>query len=213
MSRSNAIVTSVILYLLWVAAVGSAATTRSTAVSCTRFMSSTQAASLMDVTVANLEFDKVAGHTKWCSWFGFTKSGPVRSVAVKWGPYVDFRKRADGNGKAVTCAVSAVACKLLTRAIGEKPNEASFELFQASLARVGSARTLPARAFGGYLAFAWVPDGRWEEESRLGPTTFAFVYDPHWHSMLAAICGDKDDVPPLSCAIQTAKIAFANFHS
>ena len=47
----------------------------------------------------------------------------------------------------------------------------------------------------------------------LGPTSFAFVYDARWRSMLVAICGDKDERPPLSCAIQTAKTAFANLHS
>jgi hypothetical protein len=199
------------------AATAGAATARlrTTASVCDGVLSRREAATVMDEFSAVRGLEKTFGSTLYCSYLGFEKtpSGPKRSVAVKLGPYSDFRMRASEDGKTVTCSVSGTACKTLKMSLKAKPNQASFALFAKASDQVGTARRLPASLFGGNPAFAWVPSEAWIKASSLGATTWVFVYLAGPQKLMTVLCGELDGVPADVCAVRAADRAFANITS
>ena len=174
-----------------------------------------EAATVMGEFSAVRGLEKVFGSTLYCSYLGFEKtpSGPKRSVAVKLGPYSDFRKRASEDGRTVTCGVSSVACKTLKLALNAKTNQASFALFAKASGQIGAARRLPASLFDGNPAFAWVPSDAWIKASLLGATTWVFVYFASQQKLMTVLCGELDGVPADACALRAADRAFNNITS
>lgn len=182
---------------------------------CEELLTKRQAADAMDVEEAVIALREVYGNTRYCSWFGAPQGAQriQRSVAVKLGPYADFRRRTAENGRKLTCATSAAACKALDRALKVKSNLASFAYFGAALDKIGVAKRLPSSAMGGNPAFIWDPNDEWIRESGLGPTMWVFVYLVKSQSLLSILCGSVGEPPTQRCALAGAKGAYNNITS